>query len=124
MGEHNLLVWSVASLYRRPNCQACWRVYWQLMPAELLLQGLDAAGLPLPGGVPANAVQRDVAVSAVTCCNPSCLALAGPSEAQHYAATVVRNRCSRCKQTRYCGRECQAADWPRHRKVCKHMHLL
>mmetsp|Transcript_11078 Transcript_11078/g.18108 ORF Transcript_11078/g.18108 Transcript_11078/m.18108 type:complete len:131 (+) Transcript_11078:100-492(+) len=26
--------------------------------------------------------------------------------------------CSRCRQVRYCGRECQAADWQRHRQHC------
>ena len=27
-------------------------------------------------------------------------------------------RCSRCKQTSYCGAECQNADWKRHKKKC------
>lgn len=27
-------------------------------------------------------------------------------------------RCSRCKNVRYCSRECQAKDWPRHRPRC------
>lgn len=27
-------------------------------------------------------------------------------------------RCSRCKQTIYCGSTCQAKDWPKHKKVC------
>ena len=29
------------------------------------------------------------------------------------------NKCSRCKTTAYCGRECQAADWRRHKRECK-----
>lgn len=28
------------------------------------------------------------------------------------------NRCSRCSQAFYCSRECQVADWPRHKTIC------
>ena len=28
-------------------------------------------------------------------------------------------RCSRCKQTNYCSKECQRADWKKHKKQCK-----
>jgi len=28
------------------------------------------------------------------------------------------SRCARCHIAKYCGRECQTADWPAHRKVC------
>ena len=30
----------------------------------------------------------------------------------------AKQRCSKCKKVRYCNRDCQAADWPRHRARC------
>jgi len=30
-------------------------------------------------------------------------------------------KCGTCKVVRYCSSECQAADWPNHKKVCKHI---
>ena len=30
-----------------------------------------------------------------------------------------RQRCSRCHNERYCGRECQVNHWPKHKKKCK-----
>jgi cytochrome c553 len=29
------------------------------------------------------------------------------------------SKCSRCHEARYCSRECQIKDFPRHKKVCK-----
>lgn len=29
-----------------------------------------------------------------------------------------RQRCGKCRSTRYCSRECQRADWKRHRQFC------
>ena len=29
------------------------------------------------------------------------------------------DKCSRCKESRYCGPECQKAHWPDHKRVCK-----
>lgn len=29
--------------------------------------------------------------------------------------------CSRCKVVLYCSRDCQVADFPRHKKACKHL---
>ncbi|USP79097.1 uncharacterized protein yc1106_06371 [Curvularia clavata] len=31
---------------------------------------------------------------------------------------VTLNRCSRCKKTIYCNRDCQKADWKTHKKIC------
>ena len=30
-------------------------------------------------------------------------------------------RCGKCKGVLYCSSECQAADWPNHKKVCRHI---
>ncbi|KAF9544634.1 hypothetical protein CPC08DRAFT_755809 [Agrocybe pediades] len=30
-------------------------------------------------------------------------------------------RCGGCKLSRYCGTECQTADWPRHKQLCKYI---
>uniref|UniRef100_F6SZR1 Annexin A7 n=1 Tax=Monodelphis domestica TaxID=13616 RepID=F6SZR1_MONDO len=36
----------------------------------------------------------------------------------------VLRRCKRCRNVYYCGRECQRADWPLHRKVCWELGLV
>ena len=33
----------------------------------------------------------------------------------------AKSRCSRCHVRRYCCRECQLKDWPRHRSKCREM---
>ena len=37
----------------------------------------------------------------------------------HCRRAEAGQRCSRCQAVRYCSRECQALDWPRHRGRCK-----
>lgn len=32
---------------------------------------------------------------------------------------LASSKCSRCSAVRYCGRSCQAAHWPEHKKLCK-----
>jgi len=80
------------------------------------LQGLGAAGQPLEGALPLNLMYRDVAVSAVACCNPACACTPGTAE-----AGLKRRRCAQCLVASYCCRECQRADWGRHKEVCKHL---
>lgn len=36
----------------------------------------------------------------------------------HGTIVVGKKRCGKCKLIRYCSRECQKMDWPRHRKTC------
>ena len=33
--------------------------------------------------------------------------------------TACTSRCNGCKVARYCSKDCQRADWPLHKKVCK-----
>ncbi len=40
------------------------------------------------------------------CCGPAC-------------AKPASSMCQRCKASAYCSRECQAADWPQHKALCK-----
>jgi hypothetical protein len=55
------------------------------------------------------------------CCNNSgCLNLSGLSEAE----LVGKSRCSGCKACFYCSRECQAAAWPLHKRVCKQLQAV
>jgi len=43
----------------------------------------------------------------------------GKGKSKEPATTSVAKRCGRCKQVIYCGRQCQVADWPRHKPVCR-----
>ena len=40
------------------------------------------------------------------CCGPAC-------------AKPASSMCQRCKASAYCSRECQAADWPQHKALCR-----
>lgn len=37
------------------------------------------------------------------------------------ATRHANDRCSRCSRMRYCGAQCQAIDWPRHRAHCRRL---
>ncbi len=47
------------------------------------------------------------------CANPLCSNVSGCSEARMRGC-----RCSGCRAVRYCSRECQAADFAKHSRVC------
>ena len=36
----------------------------------------------------------------------------------HVCGKEAMNKCSHCKNTRYCSRDCQKADWNKHKTVC------
>jgi len=39
--------------------------------------------------------------------------------AKDNAGAQSMNQCARCKTAKYCSRQCQKEDWPRHRRDCK-----
>jgi hypothetical protein len=49
----------------------------------------------------------------VPCARPACAVL--------MERTGPQKLCSRCKGVRYCSRECQRADWKRHKKCCRQL---
>jgi hypothetical protein len=54
------------------------------------------------------------------CCNHSgCTNLSGLSELE--LVGKPNSRCSGCKASFYCSRECQVAAWPLHKRVCKRL---
>ncbi len=46
------------------------------------------------------------------------LGIKSVSCARCHQPIVLRRRCSRCLSLFYCNKECQQADWPRHRSSC------
>jgi hypothetical protein len=62
---------------------------------------------------------RDVATSAMTCCNQGCVNVRGSSE-----QSLGRSKCGRCSKVAYCSRDCQKADWVRHKLVCRHLKQM
>lgn len=64
------------------------------------------------------------AAAAAAAADADTLAEAGPAahacgNCQRRPATKLK-LCSRCRAVRYCGVECQRADWPAHKLLCKH----
>jgi hypothetical protein len=51
------------------------------------------------------------------CNNPACGNLSGLGEVQLVSGHGCM--CARCRTARYCGRDCQRADWQQHNRVCK-----
>ncbi len=58
-------------------------------------------------------VQEAQVLAQRPCTNPLCPNLSGCSEAR-----LRGRRCSGCRAVRYCSRECQAADFAKHFRVC------
>ena len=42
----------------------------------------------------------------------------------HCAQLEAKSCCSKCRQVRYCSRECQLAHWPKHRVTCNQARKL
>jgi hypothetical protein len=47
--------------------------------------------------------------------------LIGPQLCMYCFKPGATMHCARCKTDKYCSRECQVADWPVHKKICKQM---
>ena len=80
-------------------------------PAEarsLLLEHLQSVGITLTSFT-----------QPITCNNPLCGNVAGPSEA--ILVQGKTSRCSGCRAARYCGKACQASHWKQHKHVCKRL---
>ncbi|KAL4444276.1 hypothetical protein ABPG75_012013 [Micractinium tetrahymenae] len=74
-----------------------------------------AAPAPLAQQQGEEAAASEAALAAARrCANMGCTNLAGASDAQ-----LRTQRCGRCQQLRYCSAACSAADWPRHRAICR-----
>lgn len=61
-----------------------------------------------------RAMADEWALATLRCAHLACTSLAGGSE-----AGLRSKRCSACRVVRYCCEHCQAADWHRHRSVCR-----
>ncbi|EIM89390.1 uncharacterized protein STEHIDRAFT_120026 [Stereum hirsutum FP-91666 SS1] len=49
----------------------------------------------------------------------SCAFCEDDVKAREVGLDVGMSRCTGCKITRYCSRECQTQDWPQHKEACK-----
>lgn len=63
------------------------------------------------------AVDAAEALAAQTCAHVRCTSIFGAREAD----APHGKRCSRCCCVRYCGRECQKADWRAHQVACREL---
>jgi hypothetical protein len=88
----------------------CQRVDWPKHEGECMQLKVTAE----------TATKAAAAVAAKAAANqtpvvPCCLACSKTSG----EGGVALSRCSRCHEARYCSRECQIKDFPRHKNVCK-----
>ncbi|KAL4443376.1 hypothetical protein ABPG75_011113 [Micractinium tetrahymenae] len=78
-------------------------------------QGFFNSTQPLAWQQGAEAAVSEAALAAAhRCANMGCTNLAGASDTQ-----LPTKRCSRCRLARYCSEVCSAADWRRHRDICR-----
>ena len=97
--------------------------YWRELRAavtEPLTAALAGQAATAEGDAATQAqLAVDVAQALATrpCGHVGCMRIVGVSE----LAMRRGKRCSGCHLLRYCGRACQAADWPAHKAACREL---
>jgi len=90
----------------------------RLFPVRVETRGARGRGLFAARALPAGAIVLAAAPAALVPTQPElrcAWCLAGAS------AGARLQRCARCRRANYCGRDCQAADWPDHARECRHL---
>jgi hypothetical protein len=79
----------------------CQQSTWDAVRSQLLPALEAACEQAAAGSELQDAMFRDVAISAVSCTNPSCTNLRGPQEADLLRSMQL---CAKCREARYCCR--------------------